>query len=171
MNILYSLYFQTSSDVTSQSVLCIGCGLGEECDYIKSSGAERVVGIDTSEGMLEQAKLSYPNVKFFQMDMQMLELPSNTFDIIFSSLTIHYCNDWTIPLREIYRVLKDDGIAIFSTHHPAAWGGHKEETESSKTQLLGYSLDKKTKELQIYGDYFTSRKIEGKFFGKFNVVY
>jgi len=157
--------------IQGKSVLCVGCGLGEECNYIQSLGAERVVGIDVAEAMLQKAKESYPEIEFLQMDMQKLGFQDGSFDLVFSSLAMHYCSDWKIPLKEMNRVLRDDGIVIFSTHHPAAWGAEKEETDSFKKQLLGYTLSKDTGELQIFGDYFTSRKIEGNFFGKFDVVY
>src|SRR3989344_1668750 len=36
-------------DLKGKTVLCIGCGTGEECEHIKSLGAKRVVGIDISK--------------------------------------------------------------------------------------------------------------------------
>lgn len=164
---IYSLLPQ----LQGKSVLCIGCGLGEECKHIKSLGADFVIGTDISKPMLERAQETYPEIQFIHMDMQKLNFPSKSFDLVFSSLAIHYCENWEVPLKEMYRVLKDSGKVIFSTHHPSAWGAQKNEDSVSKEQLLGYTLNKKSGELKIYGDYFKSRRIEGQFFGKFDVIY
>ena len=41
------------------------------------------------------------------------------FDAIVSGFTLHYIQDWSIPLREMTRVLRPGGALVFSTHHPA----------------------------------------------------
>ena len=43
-------------DLKDKSILCIGCGTGEECEHLKSLGAKRVVGIDISKGLIDFAK-------------------------------------------------------------------------------------------------------------------
>lgn len=39
-------------NVKGKSVLCMGCGNGNECAYIRGKGTLRVVGIDLSKGSL-----------------------------------------------------------------------------------------------------------------------
>jgi len=93
----------------NKSVLCIGCGTGEECEHLKSLGAKKVVGIDISKEMIDFAKKSYPDLEFLVMDMEKLNFSENSFDFVYSSLTMHYVNyvkSWTKTLRGVYKVLK-----------------------------------------------------------------
>jgi SAM-dependent methyltransferase len=41
-----------------------------------------------------------------------------SFDLIFSSLTLHYVRDWEPLLKELHRVTRPGGALVFSTHHP-----------------------------------------------------
>jgi SAM-dependent methyltransferase len=40
------------------------------------------------------------------------------FDLMLSSLVIHYLADWEPTLREFHRVLAPRGRLVLSTHHP-----------------------------------------------------
>ena len=40
------------------------------------------------------------------------------FDLVVCSLVMHYLKDWQPVFREFYRVLKSEGVLVFSTHHP-----------------------------------------------------
>lgn len=158
-------------DLSSKTVLCVGCGTGEECDYLIKRGAKKVVGIDISSNLIEYARKSYPRIEFHVMNMEKLEFPDNSFDYIYSSLAMHYVDNWVKPLMEIRRVLKNKGIFLFSTHHPVKWGAEKLREISQKTFLMGYSINKKDKTCKIYGDYLNTRKIEDIWFGDFKVSY
>ena len=52
-------------DLKGKSAICIGCGTGEECEHLKSLGADKVVGIDISQGLIDVAKQSFPQIEFF----------------------------------------------------------------------------------------------------------
>jgi SAM-dependent methyltransferase len=45
-------------------------------------------------------------------------LLSETFDVILSSLVLHYVEDLTETFREWSRLLRPSGTLVFSTHHP-----------------------------------------------------
>ena len=64
-------------DLKNKTVLCIGCGSGEECAHLLSLGAKKVVGIDLSKELIAIAKASYPNIEFFTMDMAKLKFPDS----------------------------------------------------------------------------------------------
>lgn len=66
-------------NLANKSVLCIGCGTGEECDYISKQGAKKVVGIDISDGLIEFAQKSYPKINFYVMDMEKIDFPDFIF--------------------------------------------------------------------------------------------
>lgn len=155
-------------DLNGKSVLAVGCGTGEECEHLKSLGASRVVGIDASEGLIEYAQKSYPDIEFHVMDMEQIELDEK-FDFIYSSLVMHYVDPWEKTLSSISAVMKDGATLLFSTHHPATWGAQRTRIGNERESLLGYK--KKNKECEIIGDYLNTRKIDDVWFGDFKVSY
>ncbi len=109
-------------NLSNKIVLCIGCGTGEECEYLLSSGAKKVIGVDLSPGLIEYAKKSYPDIEFHVMDMEKLKFKDSSFDYIYSSLTMHYVEDWKKPLKEAHRVLKNGGGSPFLYTSPCTLG-------------------------------------------------
>ncbi|HMQ02009.1 MAG TPA: class I SAM-dependent methyltransferase [Candidatus Doudnabacteria bacterium] len=158
-------------NLKGKTILCIGCGTGEECAYLKSLGAKRVVGIDISKGLIKVAKKSYPDIEFYVMDMEKLKFSINSFDFIYSSLVMHYVRDWTKPLKSMQKVMKKNGTLLFSTHHPVRWGAKSEIVNNQKSTLLGYYKDRITEKSVVVGDYLNSRKINDVWFGDFKVTY
>lgn len=153
------------------SVLCVGCGSGEECGYLKSMGAAEVVGVDAAEKLLEIASDSYPEIEFIHSDIENLDLDRERFDLVYSSLVMHYMEDWKAALTNIYRMLKPGGQFIFSTHHPLLNSAEFIQEPGKSARLLGVSRENgKLKE--IFGDYYTGRLIEDVWFeGEFEVNY
>ncbi|MBI2103720.1 class I SAM-dependent methyltransferase [Candidatus Woesebacteria bacterium] len=154
-----------------KSVLCVGCGTGEECAYLKSLGVKEVVGIDISEGQIKFAQKHFPNIRFYVMDMENISFPDNSFDFVYSSLTLHYVKDWTKTLKQIYRLLRKGGTFLFSTHHPVKWGAETKRGKTAKSILLGYVEYKDGRKCEIFGDYLNVRKIKDIWFDEFEVVY
>lgn len=157
-------------DLKGKSVLAVGCGTGEECAHLKSLGASKVVGIDVSEGLIEYARKSYPDIEFHVMDMEQIDLDEK-FDFVYSSLVMHYVESWNKTLNSISAVMKDGATLLFSTHHPATWGAQRTRTEGERTSLLGYKKLKKNQECKVIGDYLNTRKINDVWFGNFDVSY
>lgn len=139
-SIYHSLYEKPAMygllpNLHSKSVLSLGCGSGEDCHYLASQGANEVVGIDISEGLVKIAKESYPECQFQVMDMEQLAFADNSFDFAYSSLAIHYIEDWHQVFKEVYRVLRPDSYFLFSCNHPvysAMEVTHKDETVKSR---------------------------------------
>ena len=154
-----------------KTILCLGCGAGEECAYLKSKGAKRVIGVDLSRSLIEIAKTNFPELEFQVMDMEKLKFANSSFDLVYSSLVLHYVSDWTKVLGEIRRVLKSRGIFLFSTHNPVYWSGNKYEKNNLKQNLLGYQKNTKTNKIKVYGDYLNVRKINDVWFNSFKVTY
>ena len=88
-------------------------------DYIRK-GAERIVGIDISEKMLEVAKKENSDHKISYLLMPMEDIGSidEKFDVVISSLAIHYVDDFKGVLSNIHRLLNDGGVFVFSQEHP-----------------------------------------------------
>ena len=45
-------------------------------------------------------------------------LRDNSFDLVVSSLTLHYLPNWITVFQEFNRILLPTGLLLFSTHHP-----------------------------------------------------
>lgn len=164
-----AMYFAIPN-IEGKSVLCVGSGTGEECAYLKSRGAKKVVGIDISPVMVEEARRSYPGIRFLVMDMEKITLPRASFGFVYSSLALHYTRDWTIPLKSIGRVMKKGTIFLFSTHHPIKWGAEVKRWKGGNSFLMGYEKFDKKKP-RIYGDYLNTRKTSSIWFNEFRVTY
>ena len=158
-------------NVEGKRVLCVGCGFGEECARISALGASEVVGIDLSPGNIQQAKSNFPAIEFHQMDMERISFEPASFDIIFSSLALHYVPSWNATLMGMRRALAPEGSIVLSTHHPAAWSALKEEDSTTKRQILGFELDKASGKVSLFGDYLHERPITAKFGGAFEASF
>lgn len=100
-------------------VLDAGCGPGVYSEWLFDKGAE-VTAIDYSDEMLKIAQGKGINARFIKANMNypLDFLNDGEFDLVLSSLTIHYIKDWRILFSEFNRVLKMNGVLVFSTHHP-----------------------------------------------------
>ncbi|TAH33544.1 class I SAM-dependent methyltransferase [Candidatus Saccharibacteria bacterium] len=77
-------------DLRGKEVLLLGCGTGEETMMLEEFGAASMIGVDLSEGSVRLARETYPAHSFQTMDMHSLDFPDESFDFVYSSLTIHY---------------------------------------------------------------------------------
>ena len=166
-------FLKTIGDVTGKKILCVGCGSGDECMELKNAGAEHVVGVDLSPEFIKIAKESFPTLEFHQMDMENLDFPEKSFDLVVSSLTIHYASNWEKTFGEIRKILKDDGKAVISTNHPIRFGSEIKREKEREIFLLGYIRYKDPQLFgDVIGDYLNSRRIDDVWFrNKFPVSY
>jgi ubiquinone/menaquinone biosynthesis C-methylase UbiE len=147
-------------DLNGKEVLSLGCGSGEDCNYLKLKGAQKVIGIDISEKLIKIATNSYPKCKFQTMDMEKIHFKDESFDLVFSSLALHYIENWTKVLEKVYKVLKPDSYFIFSCNHPI-YNSMKEteNNDTTKIQQLARIKNKENNEVKIIGDYLNRRKM------------
>ena len=107
-------------DLKWKRVLDLGCGYGEHCKMFVDRGAERVVGIDISKKMLEIAKTenSDPKIEYRNMPMENINTLNEPFDVVVSSLALHYVEDFVGVAKSVYHLLDQGGIFLFSQEHP-----------------------------------------------------
>lgn len=108
--------------ITPSFILDAGAGTGKAIptlfDYYKKA---QVVALDLSENMLKQ---SAQHGGFFRephlvcADIENLPLADDSLDLVFSSLSMQWCNDLNAALLEAKRVLKPGGLFVFSTFGP-----------------------------------------------------
>jgi len=100
-------------------VLEVGCGSGALTAWLVDQGAT-VTAMDVSPLMLGLARsLVGEKATLVLADLaKPLPFEDATFDVVVASLVLHYVRDWALALRELRRVLSQDGAVVFSTHHP-----------------------------------------------------
>jgi SAM-dependent methyltransferase len=106
-------------DLNGRRVLDLGCGFGWFCRWAFEQAAASVVGIDVSEKMLTQAKATSDSaIKYIRADMETLHLEPGTFDLIYSSLALHYLKNIDWLMAEVAAALVPGGHFVFSVEHP-----------------------------------------------------
>ncbi|KAL3493329.1 S-adenosyl-L-methionine-dependent methyltransferase [Aspergillus germanicus] len=148
--LLKSMVLAGKPDISGSHVLDLGCGYGWFCHWAAEEGhAARVEGIDISEKMLDRAKeMTTPNlnsqIDYQRADLDTLDLKENTYDIIYSSLTLHYIHDINRLFATIHNALKPKSRFVFSIEHPIytapkADKWHRDEDTGLESWLLnGY---------------------------------
>lgn len=101
-------------------VLDLGCGAGQLSHHLATAGAAEVVAIDVSETMLRLARSErgHPRVTYRQQPIEELRFRDGRFDLIVSSLALHYVEDYRGLVRRIGSWLKPGGVLVYSTEHP-----------------------------------------------------
>lgn len=98
-------------------VLEVGVGTGKNLRFY--SPDVEVTGIDFSPGMLKKAKRraqGLPNVTLYEMDVQNLGFPDDSFDTIIATCVFCSVPDPVKGFQELRRVCKPDGQLIFLEH-------------------------------------------------------
>ncbi len=115
-----------------QTVLDVGAGTGFSTDgLLRRYPKARVIALDFALPMLQHARrkggwLRRP--RCLCADAERLPLADGTVDLLYSNVTLQWCNDLENTFREFLRVLRPGGLLMFSTFGPdtlqelrAAW--------------------------------------------------
>lgn len=107
-------------DFQRKRILDLGCGFGWHCEYAIEKGARSVVGIDISQKMINKAKKNSKSdlVRYICMPIEDIDFPDNSFDIVISSLSLHYIESFEDILGKIEKCLVSAGDFVFSVEHP-----------------------------------------------------
>lgn len=104
-----------------KTILDLGCGTGALTRMLaKQFPNASITGLDLAPGMVAHAAehADSDNQQFVVGDAEKLDFPDNHFDFIYSSLMIHWANDIQAVFDELFRVLKPDGLFLFSSLGP-----------------------------------------------------
>ena len=101
-------------------VLDLGCGFGWHCQFAIENGAKSVIGVDISEKMLTEAKNKTKSdyIKYICMPIEDIDFPASSFDVIISSLALHYIQSFENILSKVSKCLSTGGDFVFSVEHP-----------------------------------------------------
>lgn len=106
--------------IKDKTILDLGCGTGHFAKYCIEKGAAKVIGVDISSNMIQKAKEenSHEKIEYICMPIEELILDDQKFDVIISSLAIHYIEDYAKLIAKVRSLLHKNGQFIFSTEHP-----------------------------------------------------
>lgn len=101
-------------------VLDLGCGFGWHCKYAREQQARSVVGVDLSEKMLAYARENNNDsaIEYRRLAIEDINFAAGEFDVVISSLALHYVEHFEIVCRKIHHCLVSGGTFILSVEHP-----------------------------------------------------
>jgi len=101
-------------------VLDLGCGTGALARELRKLGAREVLGVDLSERMLAEARTRTPDAQivFQRADLETFAPEPDSFDLVVSSLALHYIIDFPALARRVAAALRPGGRFVFSVEHP-----------------------------------------------------
>ena len=107
-------------DLRGRRILDMGCGFGDFARYARASGAEAVVAIDVSRRMLEEARRLTDDaaIGFRRCAIEDFSIQGEAFDLVVSSLALHYVADYPAVVGRVFEALKPGGLFVFSVEHP-----------------------------------------------------
>lgn len=98
------------SQNAKQTILDLGCGTGRLTAQLAEL-CNKIVGVDSSQDMIDKAKKEFGNIEFKVCDA--LALPfEKEFDVVFSYAVFHWISDHDALLENIHKVLKPQGVLV-----------------------------------------------------------
>lgn len=92
--------------------LDLGCGRGYIAQYLNKETIGKLFQVDIAENALKNSlETEIPTVSVLA-DEEFLPFRENTFDLVVSSLSLHWVNDLPRALEQIHYILKPDGVFI-----------------------------------------------------------
>jgi SAM-dependent methyltransferase len=109
-------YDEAARYCAARTVLDVGCNTGYGAVRLAAHAA-RVVGVDVSPAAIEEARgrAGADRVEFLVVDGVRLPFEDETFDVVVSFQVIEHIAQPLAYLREIRRVLRRQGTALFTT--------------------------------------------------------
>lgn len=105
-----------------KNILDLGCGTGLTTKQLaKRFKSAQITAIDFADDMIKQAKKNqswFSKIKFQTANAEQLPFADHSFDFVFSNMVVHWSNDLIKLFSEVNRVLKPDGLFLFSTVGP-----------------------------------------------------
>ena len=139
----------TSVRYPPERIADLGCGTGRDCIALKRHFREaQVIGLDSSLNMVMMAAnrgrhLQIPFLRpkgvwtgsVAQANFSRIPLPDQSIDLLFSNMALHWCDDPAALFAESRRVLRPDGLLLFSCLGPGSLAEIRTLLKSSGEEL------------------------------------
>jgi len=106
-----------------ETIIDLGCGTGKALRALQAAYPRaRLYAVDISAQMLRRAGSNFrwlSKKRRVVADMERLPFAAQSFDLVFSSLALPWCNDLQQALREIARVSRPGALVLFTSLGPA----------------------------------------------------
>ncbi len=108
-------------DLAGARILDLGCGFGDFARHARSIGANSVVALDVSQNMISEARklTDDASIDYICHSIEGYRPSSEGFDLIVSSMALHYVEDYKAVVNIVYGSLTAGGKFIFSVEHPS----------------------------------------------------
>lgn len=126
-------------------VLDLGCGFGDFARWARSQAAACVTGVDASWRMIEEARaltVDDPGIAYRQAAIEDYEAPAGAYDVVVSSLALHYVAGYAQAVQRMHRALKSGGRLVFSVEHPICTADPSGWVQGSGGQALHWPVDR-----------------------------
>jgi SAM-dependent methyltransferase len=105
-------------------VLEVGCGTGVDLVRFAQGGAQ-VTGVDLSESAIALARRNFSqrglNARLLVADGERLPFANASFEYVFAHGVVQYTGDGQQLVREVQRVLRPGGEAVFQVYNRISW--------------------------------------------------
>ncbi|MCP4672883.1 MAG: metalloregulator ArsR/SmtB family transcription factor [Desulfobacula sp.] len=141
--------------ILSQGIVSdLGCGTGELIHKLSNKKCEKLIGIDSSPQMLDQARQRLAKTGSTDLrlgELEYLPMKNREIDTAIMNMVLHHISQPELPLAEVYRVLKKEGMFIltdFEKHDKkkisrimgGPWSGFEKEQIKTWLQSAGFNL-------------------------------
>lgn len=131
--------------VMGKDVLDLGCGYGWHCRFAEEAGARKILGIDSSRRMLEEAarRNKGERITYSLCGICDYEYPEQSWDLVVSNLALHYIEELADIFSRIYTALRPGGVFLFNIEHPVFTAGVDQEwIRSQEGEALYWPVDR-----------------------------
>jgi ubiquinone/menaquinone biosynthesis C-methylase UbiE len=124
---------------TLRKVLDVGCGTGNNTLLLQKAADIQVFGLDSSFGMLVEARDKAPQIPFIHASADRIPLRPGSFNMLFMTEVVHHLSSMHDAMQEMSRVMKPDGrLCIVTQSHKQI-----EERMTSRFFPATVAIDKK----------------------------
>jgi len=143
-------------------IIDIGCGPGNSTRELKKRWENaHIIGLDSSQSMIEKAKMDYPELEFIVCDASGDLSSLGLFDIVFSNAAIQWIPDHKELLGKFFSMLNNNGVLAIqvpnTTYMPISVAVHKTAAEERwQTKFKNMNEGLHYKDLGYYYDVLSS---------------
>lgn len=134
---------QLLPSLAGRHVFDLGCGFGHFARYAREAGAATVTALDISQKMLEEASrlTNDPAISYVHGSIESYAFEPGSFDVIVSSMALHYVADYAAAVHRVFEALKPGGRFVFSVEHPVCTANPIGWIKDEDGKMLHWPLD------------------------------